>query len=183
MRELLPVEAANDAAAAQPVAADALMPTLRSILERGPALADATRALEQLQALVNTMASDGTRREDPMRELFARVGDKWSMLLLHLLRTSSYRHAVLRRLVSAVGIEGRISQRMLTLRLRALERDGLIARHVIASHPPGVEYALTELGAHLLRQLDGVMQWIRDHMPEIRLARERFESAQSAGEP
>lgn len=153
---------------------------LREILQRGLPAAELPRALERLEAMLQTMARDGTRREDPMRELFARIGDKWSMLLLHLLRTADYRHAVLRRLVSAVGNEGRISQRMLTLRLRALERDGLILRQVVPSHPPGIAYSLTPLGAALLTQLDGVMQWIRDHLPEIRLAREHFEAAQAA---
>ena len=156
---------------------DAVVLRLESILRPSTPAAHTAQALQRLQAMVRTMAHDGIRREDPMRELFARVGDKWSMLLLHLLRTGDYRHAVLRRLVSTVGIERRISQRMLTLRLRALERDGLIARHVTASHPPGVEYALTALGASLVDQLDAVMRWIRDHQAEIRLARERFESA------
>jgi DNA-binding HxlR family transcriptional regulator len=156
---------------------DAVMLNLGSILRHDTPGTGTAQALERLQAMVRNMARDGTRREDPMRELFARIGDKWSMLLLHLLRTGNYRHAVLRRLVSAVGNEGRISQRMLTLRLRALERDGLIGRHIVPGHPPGVEYALSELGRLLLEQLDGVMQWIRDHLSEIRLARQRFESA------
>jgi DNA-binding HxlR family transcriptional regulator len=121
------------------------------------------------------MARDGVQRDQPMREVLARIGDKWSTLLLHLLRTGNYRHAVLRRLVSAVGAEGRISQRMLTLRLRALERDGLLERHVVpGTHPPGVEYALTELGQSLTAQIESLMQWIRDHMARILQARERF---------
>ena len=78
-------------------------------------------------------------------------------------------------LVSTVGAEGRISQRMLTLRLRALERDGLIERRVIpTAHPPGVEYALTELGRSLSAQIENLMQWIRDHMAQILKARARF---------
>jgi DNA-binding HxlR family transcriptional regulator len=134
-------------------------------------------ALAQLGAMVRNMAADGVLREDPMREVFARIGDKWSTLLLLLLRTGNYRHAVLRRLVSAVGSEGRISQRMLTLRLRALERDGLIARRVISTQPPGVEYGLTELGSGLMQQIDIMMQWIRAHIAEIRRARQQFEAS------
>jgi DNA-binding HxlR family transcriptional regulator len=134
-------------------------------------------ALAQLGAMVRNMAADGVRREEPMREIFARIGDKWSTLLLLLLRTGNYRHAVLRRLVSAVGSEGRISQRMLTLRLRALERDGLIARRTISTQPPGVEYGLTELGAGLLREVDTVMQWVRSHLEEIHRARAAFEAS------
>ena len=134
-------------------------------------------ALAQLGAMVRNMAADGVRREDPMREVFARIGDKWSTLLLLLLRTGNYRHAVLRRLVSAVGSEGRISQRMLTLRLRALERDGLIARRTILTQPPGVEYGLTELGSSLMQHIDVMMQWVRTHIAEIRQARQEFEAS------
>jgi len=154
---------------------DAVMRTLETILRNGAAGADAQRSLERLGTMVRSMADDGVRREDPMRELFARIGDKWSSLLLLLLRTGTYRHAVLRRLVSAVGSEGRISQRMLTLRLRALERDGLIARRSVSTQPPGVEYALTELGDGLVRQLDAMMQWVREHLAEIHRARQEFE--------
>jgi DNA-binding HxlR family transcriptional regulator len=158
---------------------DAVMCSLRQILgEAGPGN-DA--ALAQLGTMVRSMAADGVRREDPMREVFARIGDKWSTLLLLLLRTGNYRHAVLRRLVSAVGSEGRISQRMLTLRLRALERDGLIVRRTISTQPPGVEYGLTELGSGLMQQVDIMMQWIRTHIAEIRHARQEFEASDAQG--
>jgi hypothetical protein len=85
---------------------DAIMLTLGRILREGAPAQDVTGSLEQLRSLVRSMADDGVRLEDPMRELPARLGDKWSTLLLLLLRTGSYRHAVLRRLVSAVGSEG-----------------------------------------------------------------------------
>jgi DNA-binding HxlR family transcriptional regulator len=164
---------------------EAVMQSLRQILgEAAPGSSTVPgndTALAQLRAMVRNMAADGVRREDPMREVFARIGDKWSTLLLLLLRTGSYRHAVLRRLVSAVGSEGRISQRMLTLRLRALERDGLIKRRVISTLPPGVEYGLSELGAGLVQQLDVMMQWLRTHIAEIRLARQEFEAADARG--
>jgi DNA-binding HxlR family transcriptional regulator len=159
---------------------DAVMRSLGQIL--GEAAPGNEAALAQLGAMVRNMAADGVLREDPMREVFARIGDKWSTLLLLLLRTGNYRHAVLRRLVSAVGSEGRISQRMLTLRLRALERDGLIARRVISRQPPGVEYGLTELGAGLLQQVDIMMQWVRTHNAQIRRARLEFEAADTQGD-
>jgi DNA-binding HxlR family transcriptional regulator len=157
---------------------DTVMRSLGQILGEAARGDDAT--LVQLGAMVRSMAADGARHEDPMREVFARIGDKWSMLLLLLLRTGNYRHAVLRRLVSAVGSEGRISQRMLTLRLRALERDGLIARRTISTQPPGVEYGLTDLGAGLLREVDTLMQWVRSHLEEIRSARAAFEASDAA---
>ena len=78
------------------------------------------------------MANDGAKREDPMREIFARLGDKWSMLILLLLRGGALRHSALKKLISVMAADEPISQRVLTLRLRALERDGLVARR---DHP------------------------------------------------
>jgi len=157
---------------------DGVLRNLRLILGIGRPSGHHASELAALETLVRAMARDGVQRDQPMREVCARIGDKWSTLLLHLLRTGNYRHAVLRRLVSAVGAEGRISQRMLTLRLRTLERDGLIERRVIAgTHPPGVEYALTELGQSLSAQIEKLMQWIRDHMAQILQARVRFTEA------
>lgn len=134
----------------------------------------------RLHALVQAMVADGRQRDDPMREIFARLGDRWSMLLLHLLRTGNFRHAMLRRLVSAVAAEGDISQRMLTLRLRALEHDGFIMRHETSTHPPGVEYGLTPLGQQLSAQVELFMQWIRQHTAEIHAARTHFEISDAA---
>jgi DNA-binding HxlR family transcriptional regulator len=154
---------------------DSVLRNLRLVLAHDEISGHHGSEMAALETLVRSMARDGVQRDQPMREVFARIGDKWSTLLLHLLRTGNYRHAVLRRLVSTVGAEGRISQRMLTLRLRTLERDGLIERRVIpTSHPPGVEYALTELGRSLSAQIETLMQWIRDHMAQILQARTRF---------
>jgi len=154
---------------------DAVLRHLRLVLAHDATSGHHSSEMAALEKLVRSVARDGVQRDQPMREVFARIGDKWSTLLLLLLRTGNYRHALLRRLVSTVGAEGRISQRMLTLRLRTLERDGLIERHVIATtHPPGVEYALTELGRSLSAQIESLMQWIRDHMLQILTARARF---------
>jgi len=165
---------------------DGVLRNLRLVLAPATAPGHHGSELAALEALVRAMSRDGVQRDQPMREICARIGDKWSSLLLHLLRTGSYRHAVLRRLVSTVGAEGRISQRMLTLRLRTLERDGLIERRVISiTHPPGVEYALTDLGRSLTMQIEQLMQWIREHMQQILEARAHFSDAldeQVAGE-
>jgi DNA-binding HxlR family transcriptional regulator len=165
----------NDKSAASQLDVDTVLGNVRLIVSGEGASARHGDELARLEALVRAMARDGVQRDQPMREVLARIGDKWSTLLLHLLRTGNYRHAVLRRLVSAVGAEGRISQRMLTLRLRALERDGLLVRRVVPdTHPPGVEYALSELGQSLTAQIENLMQWIRDHMARILQARARF---------
>src|SRR6185436_9529963 len=88
-----------------------------------------------------------------VREVLHRVGDKWSVQIVALLGDGPMRFSELRR-----SIEG-ISQRMLTLTLRGLERDGLIARTVFPEIPPRVEYELTRLGRTLLEPIQGLADW------------------------
>src|SRR5258708_17457624 len=92
-----------------------------------------------------------------VREVLNRVGDKWSVLVVGLLGNGPRRFSELRR-----AIEG-ISQRMLTLTLRGLERDGLVTRTVEATIPPKVEYDLTKLGRTLLVPWHALEQWTLDH--------------------
>ena len=121
----------------------------------------------------------GRDRSDPMREIPARIGDRWSLLLLLLLRIGSFRHATLKRLVAATSAEGEISQRMLTLRLRTLERDGLIDRKVTPSVPPRVDYSITALGLSLLDRVEALMDWVREHNALIRASRTRFDALET----
>ncbi len=130
-----------------------------------------------LVGLVRSMAANGHAPDDPMREIFARLGDKWSMLLLLLLRAGAFRHATLRKLVMIIGSDARISQRMFTLRLRSLERDGLVARTITPVVPPRVSYNLTALGEELMVGVDALMLWIGAHGARIRTAREAFDKA------
>ncbi|MDF7776085.1 helix-turn-helix domain-containing protein [Sphingomonas sp. AOB5] len=132
--------------------------------------------VDALIALVGDMELHGRDRSDPMREIPARIGDRWSLLLLLLLRIGSFRHATLKRLVAATSAEGEISQRMLTLRLRTLERDGLIDRTVTPSIPPRVDYAITGLGLSLLERVESLMDWVRENNPAIRASRDRFDA-------
>ena len=124
--------------------------------------------------MLEAMERDGNRRQDPIREVFARLGDKWSPLLLLLLQIRALRHATLWRLVGSVAGDGQISQRILRLRLRGLEQDGLIRRHIIDSKPPGVLYELTDLGRELVSHIEGLMAWTRRHSDQIRAARQHF---------
>ena len=114
-----------------------------------------------------------------IREVLNRVGDKWSLLVVGALDGGPRRFNDLRR-----GIHG-ISQRMLTLTLRLLERDGLVTRTVFATVPPSVEYALTPLGRTLIEPVRALSQWARQHGHQIRAARMQFDavgaSAPSAG--
>lgn len=110
--------------------------------------------------------------------VLARLGDKWTILVMshlavapgHRLRFSELKH----------GIEG-ITQRMLTLTLRNLERDGLAARHYFPEIPPRVEYELTPMGASMLPALEGFTNWIREHWPLIEEHRRVFDSEAGPG--
>ena len=104
-----------------------------------------------------------------IREVLHRVGDKWSVLIIDLLGARPTRFNELRR-----SIEG-ISQRMLTLTLRGLERDGLITRTVYPEIPPRVEYELTSLGETLLVPIQGLTEWAAEHRVSIQDARTTFD--------
>lgn len=102
-----------------------------------------------------------------------RVGDKWSMLIVMTLAAGPRRFNELKR-----QIDG-ISQRMLTLSLRGLERDGLVSRTVTPSIPPRVDYELTELGISLREPVKGLGEWAIAHIDCIRAAQRRFDTAHS----
>ncbi len=104
-----------------------------------------------------------------IRETLSRVGDKWSVLIVTILSEEPLRFNELRR-----RIEG-ISQRMLTLTLRELERDGLVTRTVTPTNPPSVEYALTELGSTLLVPVKALIMWTKDNYPTISKAQQKFD--------
>jgi DNA-binding HxlR family transcriptional regulator len=104
-----------------------------------------------------------------VNSVLARVGDKWSVLIIVLLGDGPKRFNEMKRLV------GGISQRMLTLTLRGLERDGLVTRTVFATIPPRVDYELTALGRSLRQAVDPLGQWAKGHVPDIQKAREKFD--------
>ncbi|HEX7759370.1 MAG TPA: helix-turn-helix domain-containing protein [Caulobacteraceae bacterium] len=153
---------------------DAVLSAVLAILHSAPGQEANDPRTARLAAMVRQMGEDGRERDDPIREILARLGDKWSPLLILVLRAGPFRHATLRRLASVIGADPEISQRMLTLRLRSLERDGLVRRTVTPTIPPQVEYAITDLGLGLVEQMDSLMDWVRRHDAEIRAARERF---------
>jgi DNA-binding HxlR family transcriptional regulator len=108
-----------------------------------------------------------------VREVLNRVGDKWSVLVVALLGDGKKRFSELRR-----TIEG-ISQRMLTLTLKGLERDGLVTRTAYPTIPPRVEYELTRLGRSLLIPIKQLGDWASQNRERIQAARERY-AAQTA---
>lgn len=106
-------------------------------------------------------------------EVLSRVGDKWTVLVVSTLGEGPKRFNELRKAL------GSISQRMLTLTLRALERDGLVTRTVLPSNPPRVEYELTKLGRSLLEPVSELGSWARKNRPAIAQARGRFDAARA----
>ena len=106
--------------------------------------------------------------------VLARVGDKWSVLIVRLLGDGSQRFNEIKRMV------GGISQRMLSLTLRSLERDGLVTRTVTPTVPPRVDYALTDLGRSLWTPVEALAGWAHLHHGEIEAAQGRFDG-RSAG--
>ena len=104
-------------------------------------------------------------------EVLARVGDKWTVLVVSTLGDGPKRFNELRKAL------GSISQRMLTLTLRALERDGLVTRTVFPTIPPRVDYELTKLGRSLLEPVNTLGLWARKNRTVIQEARRRFDVA------
>jgi DNA-binding HxlR family transcriptional regulator len=111
-------------------------------------------------------------------DVLARIGDKWSVLVVSRLGDGPVRFNELRRSI------GGISQRMLTLTLRGLERDGLITRTAFPTIPPRVDYALTPLGRDLLNPVSALGVWAIRNQVKIARAREQFDgNCAASGKP
>jgi DNA-binding HxlR family transcriptional regulator len=113
--------------------------------------------------------------EDPaaVRELLTKVGDKWSIFLiltLAKLPSGRARFSEIERAIPGV------SQRMLTLTLRTLERDGLLTRELFPEVPLRVEYELTALGRSLLRPMQGLVDWVTENWKHVKAARSKFDA-------
>jgi len=109
----------------------------------------------------------------PTRQILDRVGDKWAVLILLLLRDDTRRFNQLRR-----AIEG-ISQKMLSQVLKSLERDGLIRRRVIATVPVTVEYSMTPLGTTLAAAVDPLRDWAEKNLKDVLAAQRRYDAQQA----
>ena len=119
------------------------------------------------------IAEENSHHDCDFRDMLSRVGDKWSLLVIFILKGRPAfrgRFSELKR-----SIPG-ISQRMLTATVRNLERDGMLTRHVYAEVPPRVEYELTPLGRGLTEPVLGLVSWLQSNWPAIRSARDRFDA-------
>jgi DNA-binding HxlR family transcriptional regulator len=134
--------------------------------------------MDELAATDQLMRSMGRMcvEVDPIlfRSVLDRVGDKWSLILIGLLEKQPLRFTDLLR--TAPGI----SRRMLSLTLRALERDGLVTRTIYAEIPPRVEYEVTDLGRTLAGPVLTLARWAADHTEAIRSNRATFDQTQAA---
>lgn len=110
-----------------------------------------------------------------LRDILDRVGDKWSVLVMNLLGGGPKRYSELQR-----AIDG-ISQRMLTLTLRSLERDGLVERTVAPTSPPRVDYTLTPVGQTLSAQVSGLISWAEQHRAYVAASRLRYDESSATG--
>ena len=109
-----------------------------------------------------------------MRQILDRIADKWSLLAIALLEGRTLRFNELRR-----EIDG-ISQRMLTVTLRQLERDGLVTRTVYPVVPPRVEYGLTPLGDSLHATVQALVTWTESHQDQVAAARAAYDARAAA---
>ena len=132
------------------------------------AVGDGDRGVDDLQ-----LRDDGPdashERCKPIAEIVARIGDKWSVLIVMLLGDGPKRFNEMRRLI------GGISQRMLNLTLRGLERDGFVSRTAYPTVPPRVDYDLTELGRFLREPISRLGEWAFAHRPAVDAARVAFD--------
>lgn len=130
--------------------------------------------LEEIMAGTASKQTDDGRRFKPYPSngICGRLGDKWTVQVIWHLSLVSGRRIRFSALKS--DIEG-ITQRMLTLTLRNLERDGLVVRHYFSEVPPRVEYELTEMGAGILSALESLNFWIWDNLPRIEESRRAYD--------
>lgn len=131
----------------------------------------ARRASERTKPLPQALHVPEECRQ--VSEVLQRIGDKWTVLVVGELGGGAKRFNEIRRSL------GSISQRMLTLTLRGLERDGLVTRTVYPTVPPRVDYELTRLGRSLLEPVNGLGRWARQNQPAIQEARQKFDAAEA----
>jgi DNA-binding HxlR family transcriptional regulator len=126
-----------------------------------------TKERERIAAVFSGACSQ--KKLCPVKDIMASYGDKWTIYTVLLLG----QHQKMRFNELRCNISG-ISQRMLTVTLRALEEDGIVSRTIYPEIPPHVEYQLTELGEGLLKQLLQLATWAEENVGEILKARKKY---------
>jgi DNA-binding HxlR family transcriptional regulator len=118
-----------------------------------------------------TAANYADAKDCPLRNVLDQVGDKWSFMVFAVLEDGPQRFNGIKRII------GDISHRVLTKKLRDLERDGYVRREVYPERPPRVEYELTPLGRSLLEPIKTFLNWTVQAFPDIKQARQTFDRA------
>lgn len=152
---------------ATPANIDDRIEPLRSVLS--------PNTFETIAQLANNMSAYGADKSDPIRELMALLGDKWTTLILLVLDGGSFGSSDLQKTITVLAVEDKISRRMLTLKLRALERNGMVLRTTSDDIPPRVDYELTPMGKEFTQKARETILWIREHFDAITLARQQFD--------
>jgi DNA-binding HxlR family transcriptional regulator len=129
--------------------------------------------MQDFSQLIAAASQTGHDPAGPVREVQSLVGDRWSGLLLPLLHFGPLRFSTLQKIVGLTDEEP-ISRRMLSYKLRALERDGFVRRTARADSSPRVEYSLTALGEAFYPVLLRLIHWLSEHKAEIEAARREF---------
>lgn len=133
---------------------------------------------DSLRSLVSGFVAEDVSRETPSIQILQRVGDRWSSLILIILECGTFRHSELHRIIKflcAAASAKSISQRVLTQKLRLLERDGMLSRTVWPTVPPRTEYALTPLGHQLAQWVNGLVGWCANNKAAISDAQRNYD--------
>lgn len=146
---------------------------------------ESAKRIKQLCAGIFEKGLDGSVHEfAAIRETMALLGEKWTGLVLYMLSSGPIRYSLLRRLISSTASLGGenlgISERMMTLTLRRLERDGFASRTVLPGVPPHTEYELTPLGKSLHDSHMQLVRWAENNRVAIQEARDRYDQAKGA---
>ncbi|EZP71090.1 Transcriptional regulator, HxlR family [Sphingomonas paucimobilis] len=150
-----------------------------SLIDHDPARRD------RLDSILSTVFGHSLGPGSHMVELLQLVGDRWSALILTLLGAGTFRPSELQRVVnllSRLGGANDISQRVLTAKLRAHERMGLLERTVCPTVPPSTYYTLTPLGRELVEWIDGMERWCFRNEARIHAAQQNFDEQADGGE-
>ena len=144
--------------------------TMTRAEDRSARDSDIDPASEDSQLEDPALEADVFARDCGSREVLQNVTSRWGLLALGALYDGDLRFSALRRRVQGV------SERMLSVTLQTLERDGFVNRTVLQSIPPKVEYSLTDLGREVATRLVGVIELVEGHLPDVEQARERYDS-------
>lgn len=134
----------------------------------------------RIAALAEEMERYGNDRDAPARAVIAMLGDRWTTLILLVLAQGEMRHADLKRAIAHLSFEQAISQRVLTLKLRAMERDGFALRTVTDDVPPKVSYRLSRMGLDLADRARSLIDWINARSDSIRQIRAEYDRENEA---